>query len=493
MNALARAGRFPVYPILFALWPVLAFYGENLRELDPHALPRPLLVMAILAVVLTLALWPLRRNAYNAALAASILLVGYFALWDFVVQRLLPGAWTVALSAMFAGALFLVALWTARTRRSPKNAAYALNIAALTVVLLAAWPLRSEFTNSTDRALPDDNDEIVSFDPAAHGPPPSVYFIVLDAYARHDDLQTYFDVDNTPFIRRMEELGFVHVANARTEYTSTPISLATCLSMDRFENLPGAWRKPLYNFRKRIYNNPVHASFKNAGYKLFTFSTGFGATEPYPEWGHILKPGFLDWTVNEFEAVFFDSTVFSTLSRALGFGGVGASWRHRVLYTLNNLHVPLALSNSGPVFVQAHVLSPHRPYVFDETGNHFESHYRFTLKDDANAAVDEERREYAAQVKGLNRHVEAAVKRILETAPTPPIIAIVSDHGPYVNLSSKEAREHNLCLLHFPGVEPNAIPQDLRLPNLFRLLFNLNFETALPLLPETPEPKKRIL
>lgn len=478
----------PVHPFLFALWPIVGLYAQSADEAGPaYGIVRSAFAITVLALMLTAALWTWVRDLRVSAVGASVAVWGYCVLWGplrdqlFLSAQSIPG-WSPAIPALAYTVTVLLAVgWIVRRRRIPRIATPMLNVFASTLLVIAAWPLLQPLPSSSAALAEEVDYDEVRLPRSPAESLPNVFFIVLDGYARADVLRDYFGYDNSPFIHRMEELGFVHVANSKSDYRETLRSLPSCMNMNYRENNGSA-------ARTLIYRNSVNDAFLNAGYAHYTFETGFAATEPFGDPERILRPRFSDWTINEFEAVFIESTAFSQLANLMGEGGLVGAWRRRILFTLENLHRPIELANGAPVYVQAHVISPHPPNVFDEYGRAHEPDGQFSLIDSGSGSLARKRQEYLNQLRGLNLHVEASIERILDASPTPPIIAIISDHGPFASLTSDEARTSNLCLLHFPGVSPDAIPPGLRLTNLFRVLFNLNFGTNLELLSDRPAP-----
>jgi hypothetical protein len=75
----------------------------------------------------------------------------------------------------------------------------------------------------------------------------------------------------------------------------------------------------------------------------------------------------------------------------------------------------------GPTFVLAHVLLPHDPYVFDETGNLMPSSERATLT---------EADLFGAQLKYTNHEIKKIVEQLLaRSVDQQPIIIIQADEG----------------------------------------------------------------
>jgi len=313
---------------------------------------------------------------------------------------------------------------------------------------------------------------------------PDLYFIVLDAYGRADVLREVFGYDNTPFLDAMGARGFKVASKARTPYEWTNQSLPACVNMAYLETL----KKEIDDCEainpRRVYRDAVlHRVLEAQGYHLAATETKDPLSDPDDSFDTILRyqPGALG--MSRFELVLLDLTPLPKILRLFGVHPGYGLWRERILHTLENLHVP-AEDQEGPVYMQAHIICPHRPFVFDATGNaaNPDTAFSLTARPGMDPPFEVLARQYIDQVQGLNRHVLDAVDRILETADTPPVIAIVSDHGPPLQSEYGAGRQATLMLIHTPdGAAP---PDDLNLVALWPWILR----TQLGLPAEDPAP-----
>ena len=70
--------KFPVYPILFSLFPVLSLAGHNIDEISLDVIWRPLLVSLLIGAALLGVAKLVFREWDRAALAVSIILLLFF-------------------------------------------------------------------------------------------------------------------------------------------------------------------------------------------------------------------------------------------------------------------------------------------------------------------------------------------------------------------------------------------------------------------------------
>ena len=136
----------------------------------------------------------------------------------------------------------------------------------------------------------------------------------------------------------------------------------------------------------------------------------------------------------------------------------------------------------------AHFVPPHHPYLFDRDGNVLR---RATISDqfEFQKRLWEDRKSYADQLVFVNRRIGAVVDRLIADSPRPPVILLVSDHGP--NLRSgmcapeqRHVRLSNLTAMYLPGAPAGYLPADATPVNHMRRVFNLYFDAGLPILPD---------
>ncbi len=491
-----RWGRWAVHPVLFAVYPVLAQYAANTGELGLDGLPRPLVAVVLAALALVAVGRVVTRRWWKGAIFASIILAAFFVLWGTMAKPLLYGMgerWDVKIRYLFLAyccGVGAILVWAALRRGNGAKATKALNVVAAVLVVMALGQATMTAVQSWGKAVPVTS-EIEVVEQAAPEGLPDVYFIVLDSYLRADVLANIYGYDNSPFLDAMRGRGFFVADQGHVSYTSTTLSLPACLNMEFLENLsdaPRAGEGEGLRLDSLYHDNKVHKIFRDLGYRLASFSTGYGFTEPGSEFDRVVSYEKSWWEPTQFEIMLMD---FTPLLRILRYGGIDfghESWRRQLLFVLEHLHVP-AKESSEPVFVQAHLMAPHAPFVFRADGGSQEPAGVFSLiaEPGPEDSMDVMNRLYVEQIQGLNPYVEAAVDRILEVSENPPIIAIVADHGaPRLQLLYEEGLKHTLLMVLLPGADANQLPNDMNLVQLFPLIFGTSFglDVPMPIFPE---------
>ena len=84
------------------------------------------------------------------------------------------------------------------------------------------------------------------------------------------------------------------------------------------------------------------------------------------------------------------------------------------------------------------------------------------------------------QVAFISHEIERIVQEIIANSPTPPIIIIQGDHGPW--LQTMDRRLTILNAYYLPG-HADAVSEDITPVNTFRVLFNTYLGGDFDLLP----------
>ena len=142
----------------------------------------------------------------------------------------------------------------------------------------------------------------------------------------------------------------------------------------------------------------------------------------------------------------------------------------------------------GPKFVLAHFLPPHHPYLFDRDGKvlrqaTLSNQFEFQKK------LWEQRGDYVDQLVYVNARIDAIVGRLLAESARPPVILLLSDHGPNLRRGLTATEHHRLRLsklsaAYLPGAPPDFLPADVTPVNLLRRVLDHYFDVGLPMLPE---------
>jgi len=478
---MAKLWRFPLHSLILGAYAILALIAFNLQESPLSEAVRSLAAGLLLATVLLVLLKLLHKNWARAGLIASVLLIAFFSyghLYDALKLLGAPGL-------LLARHRFLLPLWLAPTAlavwrilklKNMGGATAALNFIALFLLifplfqissfLIRNWFAQQEQPASTTRAL--------SLQASADAP--DVYYIIADAYARDDVLQSFYHFDNRDFLAQLQGLGFYVAQCSLSNYPKTRLSLTSSLNMDYMEGLGITANDQADEFWRRIRNSTVRKTFEAQGYKIVSFETGFYWTE-WPDADLYLsreKQGLNGVQLNSFETLLLKTTLLRAvvdlqplLSQPLvNAVEISPLQEHYDItrYALDTL--PQLAQVAGPKFVFVHLLIPHGPFVFDAEGN-------FTTEE---LSLEEA---YNQQMIYLNRRLLEIFTTLINESERPVVIILQGDHGgPGTQYSHDRMKILNAYYLPegsnqlYPSISP---------VNSFRLIFDTYFEYEYPL------------
>jgi hypothetical protein len=320
---------------------------------------------------------------------------------------------------------------------------------------------------------------------------PDVYDILLDSFGRPDVLRRRFGVDVGPVAQELAKRGFDVIPDAKSNYDATYLSVASMLNMNYLDALSPAMGSSgaLAPLHELISTNVVMRTFRTAGYRTILLGGGYSATQEITaaDECRCTPPSY-----GEFEAAVVSYTPFGRI----GFAGFELNpHRERILdifESLDHFQAP-----SQPVYVFAHVLSPHPPMVFARDGQALRSpggfnfgggiHYRGTQEDFA--------RRFAAQAQYIATRALHAVDHIIAMSAERGREAVVVVHGDHNTRfegnefapSSSDGDDVLPILLAIrwaPATTSANLSGVRSLVNVYREVFRRYMGSTMPLLPD---------
>mgnify|MGYP000250471480 CR=1 FL=1 len=163
------------------------------------------------------------------------------------------------------------------------------------------------------------------------------------------------------------------------------------------------------------------------------------------------------------------------------------------MFTLRKLKIIPDIDK--PTYTFAHIICPHRPFVFDKLGNDVLQNTQFNLDNTIIKDGQFEEREfidkYVQQTAYLNKLVLETVDTIIAKSDEKPIIIIQADHGPGSYYIRKRYKNSNdpfrirmaiLNAYYFPDKDYSDLYSSISPVNSFRVILNKYFDTNLDIL-----------
>jgi hypothetical protein len=470
--------RLPLYPILFAIFPVLSLTAYNLGEISLDVILRPLWVSLFIGGFLfVLARWILQDwdRAALAVLVALFLFFLYGQVYNLLEDVTFGGVSIFrhrTLLPLFGLALAVLLYLIWRRLHQPRRFTPWLNFLSIFLLIYPSskivWSVFQQ--TSADRSVRASYSQVT-----ARAKRPDIYYIILDGYGRADILQELLGYDNSEFLNALRQRGFYIADCSQSNYAYTEFSLASSLNYNYLDNLN------VHNRSARIalIKHSAMRSFLEAnGYKIVAFPTGWAFTEwrdadLYLDYEHPVT------SLTEFESLLLNTTALRVITNFQIPDQSGASHkdfrRLRVFSLLDKIKKLPELDED--LFVFAHLVVPHFPYTFGPNGE-------VPAYQGKNAAYQETAAAYLDQVKFLNKEILKVIDALMENSDVPPIIILQSDHGPLPDLTTEGwQRMLNLSAYYLPGMQMDKILYSSMTPvNSFRVVLNSYFDQSLPLL-----------
>lgn len=492
--------RMPLYPLLFAAYPVVALLAANLQYIPLTALWRPLLIVLLATMALMLVMGTLLKDWEKTALTVTLALFLIFSFGHVfrAVRGDAPRAETAtAYLILFSiwSSIFIVGpwwIWRVMSRVN-ENLRRFLNVSTSVVILLPLGQIALHIAQPGAVSGANTNTPVSSAPTAITLKPPEnlpdIYYIILDGYGRADVLEEVYDYDNSQFLDFLRARDFYVAEDSRANYMQTALSLAASLNVTYVDALFSGRRPPqsLHRMAGEIRNSRVISILKDIGYKTVAISSGFPPSE--------IVQADVYWTpfehsVNDLEILLIENSYFGLiLERNLAI--LHRSYdahRTRILHSLESLE---DTSVRGPKFVFAHILAPHPPFIFGPKGEWVRPDHEYALFDGDTflGTRDEYVAGYRDQLHYITQRMQEIIDYILAQSASPPIIIIQGDHGPGALLHWLSAEES--CLkermgifnaYYLPGITSSELYETITPVNSFRVIFNAYFQTNLPLL-----------
>ncbi len=480
---------YPWHAFLFAVFPILSLLAHNTGQVAYSAAVRSLVVsLATSGGLFLLAKWLLRnwQRAGVLVTAANLLFFSYGHVYTILKDQ--EAALALIGRHRYLGVVWLglliFSIWWIR-RIKPTILTSSLNLITLFLLISPIYTLVSfEYSNWQARSAEVQDGPDIAFlgDLSASPDSPDVYFIVLDQYARSDILAEYFDYDNSDFLRELQDMGFYVASCSQSNYPFTSASLAGTLNFDYIPELgeefqPG--NKTFSPLWQVIKNSRAEAAFRQLGYQVIAFETGYNFTE--------LEDADIYYElssqrINNFEALLLRNSA-TILPMDLGWFDQytltdDERKRERVLFVLDQLErIPLL---PGKKFVFVHLVMPHPPFVFGPQGEawvippYYENGETGYKRQDFRLG-------YHNQAIFISTRIVDTLRQIIANSPRLPIILLQADHGPITIPIEERLSILNAYL--FPEPKPD-LHAALSPVNNFRLVFDTYFNGSLPPLPD---------
>lgn len=491
----------PVAALLFSLAAVFGFMSGNLNQTS-FADVMPALVgtvaFALLVWSVTVALRR-RADASTAVIACAWVVASLFYLSLFGrLNAWLNGDYSMV--ATLPVALVALLLITAAVNRVPAVSAPLHSVLGAIALVMTATPLWQaasfEWRNGAARAVYDADAAAASLVVSASSdgagdanaaPRPDIYHIVFDRYGSAETLARHYGVE--PLIGEfLEAQGFYVARDSHSSYLQTGLSLASTFYMDYLDGLSGDPRLAADNWHPifaMLDDHRVGRFLRAKGYRFVQFGSWWVGSHASAIADENHPHGF-----GEFDMLLLRRTILRPLFHALpdtpltmrlDWDNAQCQRVARQVEQIKSIGV-----RDEPVYVFAHILVPHGPYVFAPDGR---------CLTQAEAAERGEVQGYIDQIAYADRIIEDLVGALQAPDRRSPVIIIQADEGPFPerdqrvpwqDASAEELRIKTgiLNAFYFPDGGHGQLRPTISPVNTYPALFNTYFGTTFPQHPD---------
>lgn len=498
------------YPFVLGLYPILFLYARNFYEVSPNSLIVPILaVLFTIAAVLSVsrAFFGDMSKAGVFTALFSVLFFSYAQITGVIYAlRLELGGVIIGPNKVMLPAVVLALVVSAaglkRAKRSLAAVPGVLNAVSLALVLFFLFDISPKVMTIMG-AWPDKKGGGADIKgKAAYGEAPDIYCIVLDAYTRGDVMKDVYGYDNSAFLASLRQDGFYVADKSTSDYNTSIHSLFSLLNFDYLPFSPerakgilslaqnaGEFKNGLH---AGLLNNKVFRFLRERGYTIigissYDFPSLRFSTDRYLEYAGAINP---------FQYAIMENTPLSCILRLNKpfWRMVAAGYRKKINYVFESLEDGEKLDVKGPVFVYAHVMSPHSPFVFDRNGDlpdHDVRLYNYEWPDTREPGMREGYiKAYSEQARYIAERTVRCIGAILKrNNGKAPIIIVEGDHGGRVGLDWGDLERGDprdfFCILnayYLPGGRDKGLYPGISPVNTFRVIFNNYFGAGYPLL-----------
>lgn len=381
---------------------------------------------------------------------------------------------------LFLGGFLFLMFFLIRNLPSLKAIRFLFYLNLLFLLLTITELIQAVYNYSTKSAKPFFTNEVRLKELRSHQYP-DVYILQLDEYAGLSTLHDDYGIINDKFVEDLEKRSFQVAKNPNSNYNGTPFSVLSLFNMNYIEGVTKKEVASAIAYSRSmaaIEKNYLSRFFADNGYNILNLS--------FFDIGQATSLDYLFLPVKKRLAL--DKTFGGVLMNDL-FCSINSNKFHLFIndyparIDCYNQEViersfKTITSELNPVFMYAHFMMPHAPYLRNSNGQ---------LKNIGEAYKESNKglniKSYEDYLKYCNSISLKIVDSILAKKPH-SIIVLLSDHG-LRNSKGKNrsfSEFNNFLAVYSPEKPGFKIPDSIGTVNVFRLMLNEYFDQKLPML-----------
>lgn len=489
-----------LHPFILGIFPILWLYINNIDQLTWKDVSITLFIIICLILLLYIIISYFLYDFSKAAIFSSLFLLLFFS-YNHVFNSIIKNINSTFINSIILFTIFGFFILLFLFLKNSKSNFLVIN-KAFSIIGITSLTSLGYFWLINEVQIPRDNiAQFVSYwrntnhtnniSLSTPDVKPNIFYIILDAMGGSEILKTRYNIDISQQLNELENLNFSLPKNTYSNYGITSYSLASSLNFMYLSDLShtiGITTTSAIPLEIMIEYNKIFQILKEQGYKIAVFSDEYTITDITTS-DIYLKPGF--FTFNAFQYELIQTTPLPQLSSIFLKSSLYDKHRNKIQFTFDQLE--LLSKEIGPLFVFAHIMAPHPPFVYDSQGNHIQPNRDFSMDDGIDFIKSASEKEYLSgygqqAIYILDKTIYTANK-LIENSNSPPIIIIQGDHGPrsIMDWSSMENSDLNEAMsianyFYFPDSDYDCLYNGITPVNTFRIILNQFFGGNLELL-----------
>lgn len=419
--------------LLTCLYPCAFLYLQNVDEAGPVGMVVPFVIYTMVAFVIFCVMIMVYWKMDKAAIATCVFMILFmnFVLMQNLINLVLPFVtylhFTIVL--LIAWIAFLVFV----KKKDIDTEIWCKIICAIFGLLIVVNFLGAIPKFTAKKEIKDVKVEEYAKDKTFAG---NVYYIILDEYAGDENLEYFYNYDNSDIKNYLEDKGFSWSGSTRNlESISTFEIIPNILNLDYVTEIDG-----IPNTNLQYTKDPVlYRFFKDMGYQINLVNhENFLVSDNYKVLTHS-RFSFAETGSTSLSKSIINQGYVSILYNTVGkmFNNQNTEDSAKDLEdAMNYTRDSYKYTDGKPTLTVCYLQCPHMAFVFDENGNYNDSKNLENWADD---------KYYLGQLKYTNTFIKETVDNIIENDPN-SIIVFQADHGArysYYNMNRYKKSEYD--------------------------------------------------
>jgi hypothetical protein len=477
-------------PILFAIFPSLLHYANNVKILNIGSLERMAVANLFLAILIFVIFVLIKPKAVtHSAIAAFIFLI-FFNLYGILYNALLKLDLIQIEHYNLLPLYFLLAIYMSfaafKLKDDTSKNVWKLFLISFTILsiynIARILPTEIKKYNRNDPVVNAKSIELQTDEKY-----PDIYYFVFDEFSGLEAMRQYWhDTNVDRFKEFLSSKGFYIAEESHGSTIDTLHQMAIRLNYKDYP-LGAAYVDTYY---QDIADNRVMKFLKRKGYTTIVFdetrvSFAYPAKPPIEsdinyEYDSSVDSETGGFLFDEYGMLVADKTMLLAFSKLYKINNPEHLKHKNMLYfTADKVG---DFKDISPKFVYVHLMIPHMPFMFDANGGYVDPKFHQNWD------------YYLGNYLFTINLIKQMVSNILSNSDpdNPPIIILQSDHGarnkPTPSPESKILKEFPeeyktliLNSLYLPDCENAPLSQDMDPINTFPIIFNCVFDAQIPL------------